>query len=88
MVKLYSKNFIQNNLAEHKNSMLSNYLVLSGPKTAESIEKRLRTFIICHNNPYLLQQLQIRHQFQQEFLNRQICKSPLRWLLIGGRFEG
>ncbi|WP_457559418.1 hypothetical protein [Candidatus Harpocratesius sp.] len=67
--KLFSKSFIQNNLAEHKNSLLSNYLVLSGPKTAESIEKRLRMFIICKNNPQLFENLAINHNFQKKNLD-------------------
>ncbi len=82
VVKLFEKRFIQNNLAEHKNSVLSNYLVLTGPKSSESIEKRLRTFIICQNNPELLPCLQIEHHFQRNFFHRQICHYPIRLVLM------
>ena len=82
-MKLYAKNFIQNNLAEHKNSVISNNMVISGPKTAESIEKRLRTFFICRNNPQLLKNLQIEHQFQQKFILRQLRECPLLPLWMG-----
>jgi hypothetical protein len=83
VVKLFPKSFIQNNLAEHKNSVLSNYLVLSGPKTAETVERRLRAFLICHNNPKLLEKLEIHHFFQKKFLVDQIRNSPLRYLWLG-----
>jgi hypothetical protein len=83
VVKLYARQYIQNNLAEHKNSVISNNLVLSGPKTAKSIERRLRTFIICQNNPTLLENLYLEHKFQRKFLMTQFQQSPLLKLWIG-----
>lgn len=82
VVKLFAKGFIQNNLAEHKNSVLSNSLVLSGPKTAESVERRLRAFFICKNNPSILNSIIFEHKFQYNFLNCQIQKSPLLVLMV------
>ncbi|WP_457559070.1 hypothetical protein [Candidatus Harpocratesius sp.] len=82
VVNLYVKNYIQNNLAEHKNSLLSKYLVLSGPKTAESVERRIRTLIIYQNNPNLIDFVNIRHNFQCSFLRNQIINSPLLGLLV------
>lgn len=84
VVKLYAKNFIQNNLAEHKNSLISNYLILSGPKTALSIENRLRSFIICRNNPTLLHFVLFTHKFQQEFLKKQFNGNPVLNLMVCG----
>ena len=77
VVNLYPKMFIQNNLAENINSVLSRTVVLSGPKTAEGVERRLRALIICRNNPELLETLIINHMFQQSFLIKQIIDSPL-----------
>ena len=85
VVKLYAKNFIQNNLAEHKNSVISNNLVLSGPKGAKTAERGLRAFFICRNNPQLLKNLQITHQFQKNFILRQIKECPLLPLWMGTR---
>ena len=82
VIHLYALKHIQNNLAEHKNSLLSNSLVLTGPKTVESIEKRIRACIICQNNPTILDSITIHHNFQYSFLNTQILKSPLLEILV------
>ncbi|WP_457557185.1 hypothetical protein [Candidatus Harpocratesius sp.] len=82
VINLYPKIFIQNNLAEHKNSLLSNFLILSGPKTPEGIERRIRVCIICHNNPLILSGLTFNHNFQSNFLNSMIRKSPLLKLMV------
>ncbi|WP_457556885.1 hypothetical protein [Candidatus Harpocratesius sp.] len=82
VINLYPKRFIQNNLAEHKNSLISNFLVLSGPKTAETIERKIRAFIICRNNPLILFSLTFNHNFQSNFLNTMIRKSPILKLIV------
>ena len=82
VIHLYALKHIQNNLAEHKNSLLSNSLVLTGLKTIESIEKRIRACIICQNNPTILDSITIHHNFQYSFLNTQILNSPLLDILV------
>ena len=54
VILLYASKYIQNNLAEHKNSLLSNSLVLTGSKTVKKIEKRIRACIICQNSQTIL----------------------------------
>jgi len=81
VVNLFAKIYIQNNLAENINSVLSNQMVLSGPKSEISIERRLRAVLICRNNPRILETLMINHKFQQKFIIKQILQSPLFSLL-------
>ena len=60
-IELFSNKFIQNNVAENKNSVMRAYRHLTGPKTEEGLDRRLRTFIILENNPIKLQEIQVSH---------------------------
>ncbi|WP_457559529.1 hypothetical protein [Candidatus Harpocratesius sp.] len=82
IMNLYPKLCIQNNLAEHKNNLISNLLVLSWPKTAERIERKIRAFIIYRNNPLILLSLTFNYNFQLNFLNSMIRKFPQLKLMV------
>ncbi len=67
-LKLFSLMSIQNNLAEHKNSLLRSALRLSGPKTINSVERRIRALFKIRNNPELLNEIVISRNIQGDFL--------------------
>jgi len=79
-VELFSEKFVQNNLAENLNSVLSFHLNLSGPKTVGSVEKRLRAFLLVYNHPELVQMVEIRHKFHQRILFRLLQSNP--WIPV------
>jgi len=79
-VELFSQKFVQNNLAENLNSVLSFHLNLSGPKTSESVEKRIRAFLLIYNHPELVQTVEIRHKFNQRILFRLLQSNP--WIPV------
>ena len=65
---LYALMSIQNNLAEHINSILRAILRLTGPKTIESVEMRIRATLKIRNHSELLEQIFIERKVRGEFL--------------------
>lgn len=66
---LFYKMFVQNNVAEGINSLLRLHFRFSGPKTFEGIEKRLRTYAIFRNAPYLLNNTKLDYSPRSGFFN-------------------
>jgi hypothetical protein len=64
---LFARKTIQNNLAETKNSILRAILCLRGPKTVESVERRIRAVLIVRNKPDLLKLITINRNVQGSF---------------------
>jgi len=59
---------IQNNLAENINSFIRVVMRLTGPKTVEFAERRVRATLKIRNHPELLQNVKISRTVQGEFL--------------------
>ena len=59
---------IQNNLAENINSILRAIIRLRGPKTIESVERRIRATLKIRNHPEILDEVRITHQVRGNFL--------------------
>ena len=53
-LKLFPLMSIQNNLAENINSILRVIIRLRGPKTIESVERRIRATLKIRNHPEIL----------------------------------
>jgi len=64
---LFALMSIQNNLAENKNSILQAILRLRGPKTIESVERRIRATLKVRNHPELLDDLRINRNVSGNF---------------------
>ncbi|MHA1393032.1 MAG: hypothetical protein ACTSRZ_05980, partial [Promethearchaeota archaeon] len=81
-IELFTRKFIQNNVAEYINSVISSYLSLTGPKTAEYIERSLKTFFLVRNYPKLMSEIAISHDFHHEFSEKQILNFPFLEVLL------
>ena len=68
VLNLFARKSIQNNVSENLNSVLKSLLKLSGPKTIESVEKRIRAWILVRNEPTLLDEVQIERTMRGNFL--------------------
>lgn len=66
-IDLFALKTIQNNLSENVNSTLQSLLRLRGPKTIESVERRIRAVIIIRNNPEFLEKIQIDRNLRSKF---------------------
>ncbi|MBD3352672.1 MAG: DDE-type integrase/transposase/recombinase [Candidatus Lokiarchaeota archaeon] len=80
--ELFSQKFVQNNVAEYINSVISSYLPLTGPKTVDSIERTLKSFFLLRNHPELIDCIRISHQFQRAFSEYQIINFPYREVVL------
>jgi len=67
-LKLFPLMSIQNNLAENKNSILRAIIRLRGPKTIESVERRIRATLKIRNHPEILEEVRIMRQVRGSFL--------------------
>lgn len=65
---LFALMSIQNNLSENKNAFLRASLCLTGPKSMESVERRIRAKVILQNHPELLPQIFVSRQIQADFI--------------------
>ena len=74
---LFSRKYIQNNIPENINSVIQSHVNLSGPKTAHSLEERLRSFIIVRNNPAILNELHEYHHLRGGLIKKILNRSPL-----------
>ena len=67
-LKLYPLMSIQNNLAENINSILRDIIRLRGPKTIESVERRIRATLKIRNHPEILDEVRIMRHVRGDFL--------------------
>lgn len=67
VIKLFARKSIQNNVSENLNSILKSHLKLCGPKTIETVERRIRAFIIVRNDPEILDDIQIARNVRGSF---------------------
>ncbi len=67
-LKLFPLMSIQNNLAENINSILRAIIRLRGPKTIESVERRIRAILKIRNHPEILNEVRIMRQVRGDFL--------------------
>lgn len=67
-LKLYALMSIQNNLAENINSILRAIIRLRGPKTIESVERRIRATLKIRNHPEILEDVRITRKVRGNFL--------------------
>ena len=67
-LQLFNLMSIQNNLAENINSFLRAVLKLTGPKTIESVEQRIRATLKVRNHPELLEDIIITRKIRANFL--------------------
>ena len=67
-LKLHALMSIQNNLAENINSVLRAIIRLRGPKTIESVERRIRATLKVRNHPEILNKVRINKRLRGEFL--------------------
>lgn len=67
-LKLFPLMSIQNNLAENINSILRAIIRLRGPKTIESVERRIRATLKIRNHPEILDEVRIMRQVRGDFL--------------------
>ncbi|MHA1284194.1 MAG: hypothetical protein ACTSQP_16975 [Promethearchaeota archaeon] len=65
---MFALKSIQNNVSENLNSVLQSLLRLRGPKTIESVERRIRAWVIVRNNPEILDEIQIERTLRGTFL--------------------
>lgn len=72
---IYCRKSIQNNVAENINSVLHSMIRLKGPKTIESVERRLRALLIVRNTPSILESIEVERNFHKDVLYRQF-KTP------------
>jgi len=69
--EIYCRKSIQNNIAENINSVLQSLIRLRGPKSIDSVERRLRATIIVRNTPEILQEIHIKRNLHGSFLLKQ-----------------
>ena len=67
ILNLYARKSIQNNVSENINSVIQAYLRLRGPKTVESVERRIRALVLVRNDPDILECIQIERNVQGTF---------------------
>ncbi|MCF2140342.1 MAG: hypothetical protein K9W44_09850 [Candidatus Lokiarchaeota archaeon] len=77
---LFWKKSISNNLAENINSVIETRVHLTGPKTPEGLEQRLRAFIIAKNNPEILEITFVSHKFNTKILFNEWNNSGIKRL--------
>ena len=63
---------IQNNLSEHINAFLRASLCLTGPKSIESVERRIRAKLILRNDPKILSQILVSRHLQADFIYKNL----------------
>jgi len=72
VLHLFALKSIQNNVSENLNSVLQSLLRLRGPKTIESVERRIRAWVIVRNNPEILDEIQIERTIRGTFLTNNL----------------
>jgi len=86
VLNLFARKSIQNNVSENINFVLKSLIRLSGPKSLESVEKRIRAWILVRNDPFLLDEVQIDRTVRGDFLmnNLKVKELPSfeNWVVI------
>jgi len=82
-LKLFALKSIQNNLSENLTFVLRTVLGFSGPKTIESIERRIRAFLYVRNQPEQLITIRIVRNFRCSFFTNNIDSKELLSLMNG-----
>ncbi|MFX1257966.1 MAG: hypothetical protein ACFFAN_08910 [Promethearchaeota archaeon] len=72
ILELFALKSIQNNVSENLNSVLHSLLSLRGPKTVESVEKRIRAWALIRNDPTILDEIQIERNVRGTFFIRNV----------------
>lgn len=86
---LYPGMYVQNNLAENVNSVLQSILRLRGPKTAGSVERRLRAVLVVRNDPGVLDEVEVKRAVRgQFFLDNVTLQDYARLGETGWEIEG
>jgi len=67
LLQLFARMSIQNNLAETKNSIIRALMCLTGPKTIESAERKIRAMLLVKNQPDILNELRIQRNVRGTF---------------------
>ena len=80
---LFALKSIQNNVSENLNSVLQSLLRLKGPKTIESVEQRIRAFLIVRNIPEILDEIQIDRNVRGKFFIDNISSIEFSNLIKG-----
>jgi len=83
VLDLFALKSIQNNVSENLNSVLQSLLRLRGPKTVESVEQRIRAFIIVRNIPEILDEIQIDRNVRGKFFIDNISSPEFSNLVNG-----
>jgi len=83
VLNFFALKSIQNNVSENLNSVLQSLLRFGGPKTIESVERRIRARVIVRNNPDILDEIQIERTIRGPFLNNNVKLKELPNLEIG-----
>lgn len=83
VLDLFALKSIQNNVSENLNSVLQSLLRLRGPKTVESVEQRIRAFLIVRNIPEILDEIQIDRRVRGRFFMDNISSTEFTNLMNG-----
>ncbi|TFG11240.1 MAG: hypothetical protein EU535_07460 [Promethearchaeota archaeon] len=83
LLDLFALKSIQNNVSENLNSVLQSLLRLRGPKTVESVERRIRAFLIVRNIPNILDEIHIERNVRGTFFKDNISSIEFSSLVHG-----
>jgi len=83
VLNLFALKSIQNNVSENLNSVLQSLLRLRDPKTVESVERRIRAFLIVRNIPELLDEIQIDRNVRGKFFEDNMNSAEFTNLVNG-----
>ncbi|MBD3256167.1 MAG: DDE-type integrase/transposase/recombinase [Candidatus Lokiarchaeota archaeon] len=84
VLELFALKSIQNNVSENLNSVLQSLLRLRGPKTVDSVEQRIRAFLIVRNTPEILKEIEIERNVRGKFFKDNITSMEFSNLVNGG----
>ena len=70
--ELFCGKHIQNNLAENINSVLQSIIRLRGPRSPQSVERRLRALVVVRNSPSILETLAIKRNVRGSFFTKNL----------------
>lgn len=83
LLDLFALKSIQNNVSENLNSVLQSLLRLRGPKTVESVERRIRAFLIVRNIPDILDEIHIERNVRGAFFKDNVSSIEFLSLVNG-----
>jgi transposase-like protein len=83
VLELFALKSIQNNVSENLNSVLQSLLRLRGPKTVDSVEQRIRAFLIVRNIPEILEEIEIERNVRGKFFKDNTTSMEFSQLING-----